>query len=50
VVLTDHSADGTYVDGVRVSGQHDLQLGQVVRIGTLGQELQLIASVEADET
>jgi len=50
VVLTDHSADGTYVDGVRVSGQHVLQLGQVVRIGTLGQELQLIASVEADET
>jgi len=50
VVLTDHSTHGTYVDGVRVYGQHVLEPGQVVRVGTPGHELKLIVCVGKDET
>jgi hypothetical protein len=49
VILTDHSTYGTFVDGERVSGTALLRLGQVIRVGTPGEELQLIASVETDE-
>jgi hypothetical protein len=49
VILTDHSTYGTFVDGERVSGTASLRLGQVIRVGTPGEELQLITSVEADE-
>ena len=50
VILTDHSTYGTFVDGERVTGTVMLSLGQVIRVGTPGQELQLIASAEKDET
>jgi hypothetical protein len=49
-ILTDHSTYGTFVDETRVSGTSILRLGQIIRVGTPGEELQLIASVEADET
>jgi hypothetical protein len=48
VVLTDHSTHGTYVNGVRVSGEHRLELGHVIRVGS--QELQPIVCVGWDET
>ena len=50
VVLTDHSNDATFVDGVRVSGTTVLNLGQIIRVGTPGEKLQLIACLEAHET
>ena len=50
VILTDHSTYGTFVDGERVSGTALLRLGQIIRVGTPGEELQLIASAEKDET
>ena len=49
VILTDHSTYGTFVDGEQVSGTALLRLGQVVRVGTPGEELQLITSLETDE-
>jgi hypothetical protein len=49
VILNDHSTYGTFVDGEQVSGTALLRLGQVIRVGTPGEELQLIASVETDE-
>jgi hypothetical protein len=49
VVLTDHSTYGTFIDTTRVSGSAILQLGQIIRLGTPGEELQLIACVETDE-
>ncbi len=48
-ILTDHSTYGTFVDGEQVSGTALLRLGQVIRVGTPGEELQLITSVETDE-
>jgi pSer/pThr/pTyr-binding forkhead associated (FHA) protein len=50
VILTDHSTYGTFVDGERVSGTALLRHGQIIRVGTPGEELQLIASAEKDET
>ena len=50
VILTDHSTYGTFVDGERVSGQALLRLGQIIRVGTPGEELQLIACAERDGT
>ena len=50
VVLTDHSTYGTFVDEFRVSGTAVLKLGQIIRVGTPGEKLQLIACVEKDET
>ena len=49
-VLTVHGSGGTFVDGQRVSGTTVVRLGQVVRLGTPGIELHLIACVEHDET
>ncbi len=49
VILTDHSTYGTFVDGEQVSGTALLRLGQVIRVGTPGEQLQLITSVETDE-
>jgi len=49
VVLTDHSTYGTFIDTTQVSGSAILQLGQIIRLGTPGEELQLIACVETDE-
>ena len=49
VILTDHSTYGTFVDGEQVSGTALLRLGQVIRVGTPGEELQLITSLETDE-
>ncbi|UCG14136.1 MAG: FHA domain-containing protein [Deltaproteobacteria bacterium] len=50
VVLVDHSTYGTFVDGIRVADTVILQLGQIIRVGTPGEELQLIACVKTDET
>jgi hypothetical protein len=49
VILTDHSTYGTFVDGEQVTGTALLRLGQVIRVGTPGEELQLITSLESDE-
>jgi hypothetical protein len=48
VFLTAHSNFGTYVDDVPVGGTVALTLGQVIRVGTAGETLQLIA-MESDE-
>ena len=50
VVLTDHSTYGTFVDDVKISGTVVLRLGQIVRVGTPGETLQLIASTENDKS
>lgn len=49
VILTDHSTYGTFIDGEQVTGTALLRLGQVIRVGTPGEELQLITSLETDE-
>jgi hypothetical protein len=49
-VLEDFSTDGTFVDENRVTGNTTLQLGQVMRVGTPGEKLLLIACVDTDET
>ncbi len=43
IVLHNNSAQGTFVDEKRVNGSIALKLGQIIRIGTPGQQLQLIA-------
>jgi hypothetical protein len=50
VVLDEHSSDGIFVDGTRVSGSMVLQLGQIIRLGTNGEQFQLIACLNRDET
>jgi predicted component of type VI protein secretion system len=50
VILTDHSTSGTFVDEVRVTKTVVLKLGQIIRMGTPGEELQLIACVGRNET
>jgi hypothetical protein len=50
VVLTDHSTDGTFVDENPVTDTAVLKLGQIIRVGTPGEKLQLIACLEKDET
>jgi len=49
VVLTDHSTYGTFIDTRQVSGSVVMQVGQIIRLRTPGEELQLIACVETDE-
>ncbi|MGD9330595.1 MAG: FHA domain-containing protein [Desulfobacterales bacterium] len=49
-ILTDTSTYGTFVDGVRVNGQAPLTLGQTIRVGAPGEQLQVIACLEHDET
>jgi hypothetical protein len=50
VVLTEHSSDGTFVDDTPVTDTTVLKLGQIIRVGTPGEKLQLIACLEKDET
>ena len=45
VVLNNHSIHATFVDGVRIHKQTVLKLGQIIRLGTPGEQLQLIACV-----
>lgn len=49
VVLKDFSSYGTFVDDVKVDGSTTLKLGQIIRVGTPGEQLQVIASVELDK-
>jgi hypothetical protein len=49
VILTDHGGDGTFVDETPLTGSRVLQLGQTIRVGTPGEELQLIACRNANE-
>jgi len=50
VVLDEHSSDGIFVDGTRVNGSMVLKLGQIIRLGTNGEQFQLIACLNRDET
>jgi len=50
VVLDDYSTDGIFVDETRVNGSMALKLGQIIRLGTNGERLQLIACLNRDET
>jgi hypothetical protein len=43
IILNDTSVQGTFVDEKRVNGSIKLKLGQVIRVGTPGEQLQLIA-------
>jgi len=45
IVLNDISAHGTFVDENRVNGSIALKLGQIIRVGTPGERLQLIACI-----
>jgi hypothetical protein len=49
VVLENLSDHGTFVDGTQVMDNAVLQLGQVLRVGTPGETLQLIACREMNE-
>jgi hypothetical protein len=46
IILTDKSSQGTFVDEKRVKGSMALELGQTIRVGTTGEQLQLIACIE----
>ena len=50
IVLTDYSRQGTFVGGQRVDGNFVLELGQIIRLGTSGETIRLIACMNADET
>jgi len=52
VVLNDHSTYGTYVNERPVTGTTNLEIGQVIRVGTPGEKLKLIACLDTapDET
>jgi hypothetical protein len=50
IVLTDYSTYGTFVNEKKVAKRMMLQLGQVIRVGTPGEELKLIACVDSHET
>lgn len=45
IVLHDTSAQGTFVDDKRVNGSTTLKLGQIIRIGTPGEQLQVISII-----
>jgi hypothetical protein len=50
VLLTDHSSNGTFVDGIRVfGGAAVLKLGQTIQVGTSAERLRLIICVQDDE-
>ena len=49
-VVTDHSRYGTFLNGHRIDGSAVLQTGDLIRIGTPGFELRLIAVESADGT
>jgi hypothetical protein len=50
VVLDDYSNDGIFVDETRVNGSTALKLGQIIRLATNAEQLQLIACLNRDET
>ena len=50
VVLNNHSIHATFVDDVRIHKQTVLKLGQIIRLGTPGEQLQLIACLDHNET
>jgi hypothetical protein len=50
IVLNDHSTYGTFVNEKPVEDKTVLSLGQIIRVGTPGEELKLIACVNTDET
>ena len=50
VMLDEHSSNGIFVDGTRVSGSMVLRLGQIIRLETNGEQFQLIACLNRDET
>ncbi len=50
VILDEHSSDGIFVDGTRVNGNMVLKLGQIIRLETNGEQFQLIACLNRDET
>ena len=50
VVLDDYSSDGIFVNETRVSGSMALKLGHIIRLGTNGEQLQLIACLNHNET
>jgi hypothetical protein len=50
VVLEDYSSHGTFVNEARVNGSITLKLGQIIRLGVNGEQLQLIACLKHDET
>jgi len=50
IVLTDTSTYGTFVNNVKVAEEIELAVGQSIRVGTPGEELQVITCLENDET
>jgi hypothetical protein len=50
LVLTDTSTYGTFVNNIKVAGETELTVGQIIRVGTPGEELQVITCLENDET
>ncbi|MFC1813147.1 FHA domain-containing protein [Thermodesulfobacteriota bacterium] len=50
IVLTDYSRQGTFVENKRVDENAFLKLGQIIRLGTSGETIRLIACMNADET
>jgi hypothetical protein len=50
VWLDNHSPQGTFLNGERVSGRSLLRTGDIIRIGTPGEELQMIRLVQRDGT
>jgi len=46
IVLHDMSVEGTFVDDKRVNGKMALKLGQIIRVGTPGEQLQVISLIE----
>jgi hypothetical protein len=46
IVLQDMSTEGTFVDEKRVNGSTILKRGQIIRLGTSGEQLQVITLIE----
>ncbi len=49
-ILEDHSRYGTFLNGHRIDGSAVLQVGDSLRLGSPGHELQLIATEKSHET
>jgi hypothetical protein len=49
VILNDYSSYGTFVNEKQVSASAILSLGQIIRVGSPGEKLKLIACVNTDE-
>jgi len=50
VFVEDHSTHGSYLNGERIAGKSPMSVGDRLRLGSPGVELQLIRVVEADGT